>query len=176
LIKQIGIQGVLMIKKMVFGLLAAMLLVSGLAIGTASAAEVSTSTAVNAVGPYEGVFSGVLYGDNNSRAPIALQMTHRDGVVNGRLYLGEGFYVDAGRCGGTTIPAMSQSASGKTLASDPSKLPINTSFNLGGFNIGVNLNSRVSADGDTLNVSTSIDLPWLCGRDPSYSGTLTRIQ
>jgi hypothetical protein len=84
--------------------------------------------------------------------------------------------VDAGRCGGTTLPAMSQSAHGKTLANDQSKLTVNTSFNLGGFNIGVNLNSKISADGDTLNVSTSIDLPWLCGRDPSYSGTLYRIQ
>jgi hypothetical protein len=166
----------MMIKKMVFGLLAAVLLVSGLAVGTAFAADSPISTAANSVGPYEGVFTGVLYGDNNSRAPIALAMTHRDGVVNGKLYLGEGLYVDAGRCGGTTIPAMSQSASGRTLVNDPSKLPINTSFNMGGFNIGVKLNSSVSADGDTLNVSTSIDLPWLCGRDPSYSGTLTRIQ
>jgi hypothetical protein len=174
--KKIGYQGVLMIKKMIFGLLAAVLLVSGLAVGTAFAAEAPASSATSSVGPYEGVFSGVLHGDNGSRAPIALQMTHRDGVVYGRLYLGEGFYVDAGRCGGTTLPAMTQSASGRTLASDPSKLPISTSFNLGGFNIGVNLNSSVSADGDTINVSTSIDLPWLCGRDPSYSGTLHRIQ
>ncbi len=165
-----------MIKKMIFGLLAAVLLVSGLAVGTAYAAGAPESVSKNKVGPYEGVFSGVLYGDNNTRAPIALQMTHRDGVVNGRLYLGEGFYVDAGRCGGTTLPAMSQSANGRTLANDPSKLLVNTSFNLGGFNIGVNLNSKVSTDGDTLNVSTSIDLPWLCGRDPSYSGTLYRIQ
>ena len=112
-----------MIKKMVFGLLAAVLLVSGLAVGSAFAAESPARTAANSVGPYEGVFTGVLYGDNNSRAPIALAMTHRDGVVNGKLYLGEGFYVDAGRCGGTTIPAMSQSASGRTLVSDPSKLP-----------------------------------------------------
>jgi len=165
-----------MIKKVMFGLLAAVLLISGLAVGTANAAGVPASSSKNTVGPYEGVFSGVLYGDNNTRAPIALQMTHRDGVVNGRLYLGEGFYVNAGRCGGTTLPAMSQSASGRTLSNDPSKMTVNTSFNLGGFNIGVNLNSKISADGDTLNVSTSIDLPWLCGRDPSYSGTLYRIQ
>jgi hypothetical protein len=173
---RIGNEGVLMIKKVIFGLLAAVLLVTGLAVGTAYAAGAPESVSINTVGPYEGVFSGVLYGDNNTRAPIALQMTHRDGVVNGRLYLGEGFYVDAGRCGGTTLPAMSQSANGRTLASDPSKLSVNTSFDLSGFNIGVILNSSVSPDGDTLKVSTSIDLPWLCGRDPSYSGTLYRIQ
>jgi len=165
-----------MIKKMVFGLLAAVLLVSGLSLGTAEAADTSMRPSLNLVGPYEGVFSGILYGDNNSQAPIALQMTHRDGVVNGRLYLGDGFYVNAGRCGGTTIPAMTQSASGATLSNDPSKMLVNTSFNMGGFNIGVELNSMVSTDGDTLEVNASIDLPWLCGRDPSYSGTLYRIQ
>ena len=109
-----------MIKKMIFVALAAVLLVSGLAVGAASAAQAPAKYAVDPVGPYEGTFSGVLYGDNSSRAPIALQMTHRDGVVNGRLYLGEGFYVDAGRCGGTTLPAMIRSASGRTLASNPS--------------------------------------------------------
>jgi hypothetical protein len=165
-----------MIKKMVFGMLAAVLLISGFAVTSAFAAEPTAKSAASTVGPYEGVFTGVLNGDNNSQAPIALQMVHRDGVVNGRLYLGEGFYVDAGRCGGTTLPAMTQSASGKTLASDPSKLPINTSLNLGGFNIGVNLNSTVSADGDKLNVSAAIDLPWICGRDPSYSGILHRAK
>jgi len=165
-----------MFKKMVFGMLAAVLLVSGLAVGSAIAAESPASSAVNAFGPYEGVFTGVLYGDNNSQASIALQMTHRDGVVNGKLYLGEGFYVDAGRCGGTTLPAMVQSASGRTLENDPSKLYINTHVPLGGFNIGVDLKSSVSTDGDTINASTSIDLPWLCGRDPHYSGTLHRIQ
>ena len=165
-----------MIKKMVFGLLAAVLLVSGVAAGNASAAEYQDRAATNGAGPFEGVFSGVLYGDNNSQAPVALQMTHRDGVVQGRLYLGEGFYVDAGRCGGASIPAMIQSASGRSLPADPNKLPIITNFTLGGFNIGVNLDSSVSADGGILNVSASIDLPWLCGRDPSYSGTLYKIQ
>jgi hypothetical protein len=165
-----------MIKKIVIVMLAAVVLISGFSVSSAFAAQSAAQSAESSIGPYEGVFTGVLHGDKNSRAPIALKMTHRDGVVNGRLYLGEGFYVDAGRCGGTTLPGMTQSASGKTLVSDPGKLPINTSFNLGGFNIGINLNSSVSADGDTLNVSASIDLPWLCGRDPSYSGTLYRIQ
>ena len=166
-------------KKFLFGMLAAVVLISGLTAGTVFAAEpaaVSNSTSITGVGPFEGVFSGVLYGDNNSRAPIALQMTHRDGVVNGRLYLGEGLFVDAGVCGKTQIPSMLQSASGRTLTNNPNKLNVNTSFNISGFNIGVNLTSTVSADGSTLNAATSINLPWICGRDRSYSGTLYRIQ
>lgn len=166
-------------KKLSIGVLAAVLLLFGLSTATAFAAEaqvISTSPAAMEVGPYEGVFSGVLYGDNNSRAPIALQMTHRDGVVNGRLYLGEGLYVNAGVCGKTEIPSMVQSASGRTLPSNPNKMVVKTGFNVSGFDIGVDLTSTVSADGQTLNAGTSIDLPWICGRDPSYSGTLSRIQ
>lgn len=166
-------------KKVLFGMLVAAVLVSGLTAGTVLAAEApSASSAASSpdVGPFEGVFYGVLYGDNNSQAPIALQMTHRDGVVNGRLYLGEGLYVNAGMCGGTEIPAMVQSASGRTLANNPNKLAVDTSFTVSGFNIGVDLTSSISADGSTLSAATSINLPWICGRDPSYSGTLYRIQ
>ncbi len=166
-------------KKISIGVLAAVMLLFGLSTATALAAEdvaSSTSNAAVEVGPYEGVFSGFLYGDNNSRAPIALQMTHRDGVVSGKLYLGKGFYVNAGRCGGAQVPPMVQSASGRTLASNPNKLVVNTSFPISGFDIGVDLTSSVSADGKTLNVGSSIDLPWICGRDPSYSGTLYKVQ
>jgi hypothetical protein len=139
-------------KKLLFGMLVAVVLVSGLTAGTVLAADAplaSSAAGSPNVGPFEGVFSGILYGDNNSRAPIALQMTHRDGVVNGRLYLGEGLFVNAA---------------------------VKTSFNVSGFDIGADLTSTVSADGSTLNAGTSIDLPWICGRDPSYSGTLYRIK
>jgi hypothetical protein len=166
-------------KKLAFGILAAALLVFGLTAGTVLAADaqtVSNSTAAKNVGPFEGVFYGVLHGDNNSRAPIALQMTHRDGVVSGRFYLGEGLFVNAGVCGKTEIPPMVRSASGRSLPSNPNKLTVNTTFNVSGFDVGVNLTSTVSADGSTLSAGTSIDLPWICGRDPSYSGTLQRVQ
>ena len=166
-------------KKYFFGVLVAVVLVFGLTVGSVFAAEaplVSNSTSSASVGPFEGVFYGTLSGDNNSRAPIALQMTHRDGVVNGRLYLGEGLFVNAGVCGKTQIPSMAQSASGRTLSNNPNKLAVNTSFNMSGFDIGVNLSSTVSQDGSTLNAVTSIDLPWICGSDKSYSGTLYRIR
>lgn len=166
-------------KKLVFGSLAALVLILSLTAGTALAAEpptLSSTTGSTIPGPFEGVFYGVIQGDNNSQAPIALQTTHRDGVVNGRLYLGEGLFVDAGRCGKTQIPSMAQSASGRTLSSNPNKMAVSTTFNVSGFNIGADLNSSVSADGNTLSAQVAIDLPWICGRDPSYSGTLHRIQ
>lgn len=163
-------------KKLVFGSLAAVVLVFGLTTGTVLAAEAPTVPNSADMGSFEGVFYGVIQGDNNSHAPIVLQMTHRDGVVNGRLYLGEGLFVDAGRCGKTQIPSMAQSASGRTLSSNPNKLAVSTTFNVSGLNIGAHLNSFISADGNTLSAKVAVDLHWVCGRDPSYSGTLQRIQ
>ncbi len=166
-------------KKVIFSALVVSLLLSGLTAVTVVAAETQSHSSISGsseVGPFEGEFYGVLHGDNNSHTPIALQMTHRDGVVNGKVYLGEGLYVDAGVCGKTEIPSMVRSASGKTLANNPNKLVVDTGFNVSGFTVGVDLTSTVSADGETLNASASIDLPWICGRDPSYSGTLSRIQ
>lgn len=163
-------------KKALLAMLAVVVLVFGITAGTVLAAEASSPADSATPGPFEGVFYGIVYGDNNSRAPIAMQMVHRDGVVSGKLYLGEGLFVSAGVCGKTTIPSMVQSASGSSLPSDPNKLTASTTFNVSGIDVGANLNSKVSADGGTLNATTSIDLPWICGRDPSYSATLYRIR
>lgn len=163
-------------KKLVIGLLAALVLVFGLTAGTVLAADAPTLSNSALPGPFEGVFYGILPGDNNSRAPIALQMTHRDGVVNGRLYLGEGLYLDAGRCGKTQVPSLVQSASGRTMSNNPYQLAVNTTFNVSGFNIGADLDSTVSADGNTLTAKVAVDLPWICGRSPSYSATLQKIR
>jgi hypothetical protein len=49
-----------------------------------------------------------------------------------------------------------------------------TSFKVSNFDIGVTLNSKIAADG-AINATGSIDLPWICGRDPQLSGTLSKL-
>ena len=166
-------------KKYLFGTLTALVILFGLTAGTVLAAderELSPPPGISKAGPYEGVFFGLVYGDNNSRALMALQMTDRNGVVEGKVYLGDGLYVDAGMCGQNEIPSMLQYASGKTNPNDPNELTVQTMVNVSGFDIGVNLNSTVSEDGKTLTAEASIDLPWICGSDPSFTGTLERLQ
>ena len=107
---------------------------------------------------------------------MALQMTDRNGIVEGKIYLGEGLFVDAGMCGKTEIPSMRQYASGQTKPDNPNEMSVQTMVNISGFDIGVDLNSTVSADGKALTAEVSIDLPWICGRDPSFSGTLDRLR
>ena len=125
-------------------------------------------------GPYEGTFHGTVYGDRGSRAPLTLELTHRGNRVAGVAYLGEGLYVDAGFCGRGTVPAASQRASGTTVPGNPNRLVAHSTIDVGSFDVNVHLESNVSADSDTLTAKATFDLPWLCGRDPVITGTLTR--
>jgi len=130
----------------------------------------------SAVGPYEGTFSGYVYGDRGNRVPIMLEMIHRRGTVTGTVNLGEGLYVDGGRCGGAYIPAGVQSAGGETLSTDPNRLQAGTTFRVSGFQISAELDSVISPDGENLTAQAKIDLPWLCGRDPLLEAELSKIQ
>ena len=166
-------------KKYIFSTILSATILFSLTAGTAFAAgepKLSPPPGISAAGPYEGVFFGTVNGDNNSRALMALQMTHRGNVVEGKIYLSDGLYVDAGMCGETEIPSMLQYANGQTNPDNPNELSVQTMVNVSGFDIGVNLNSTVSADGEVLTADVAIDLPWICGRDPSFSGALDRIQ
>lgn len=166
-------------KNLILGIMIPLIALFGLTAGTVLAAdltELPNNTDPVVVGPYEGVFYGIVTGDNNSNALMALQMTDRNGVVEGKIYLGEGLYIDAGVCGKTEIPSMQQYATGKTQPNNPNEMSVQSNVNVSGFDIGVELHSIVSTDGETLTAQASIDLPWICGRDPSFSGTLERIQ
>ena len=166
-------------QKYLFGTLTTLIILFGLTAGTVLAADqpdLSPPPGLSKAGPYEGVFFGMVYGDNNSRAIMAMQLTHRDGLVEGKVYLGDGLLVDAGVCGSNKIPSMLQHASGMTNPNNPNELDVRTNVNVSGFDIGIDLNSIVSADGDTLTAEALIDLPWICGSDPSFTGTLNRLQ
>jgi hypothetical protein len=160
-------------KKFLFGLLAALIVVSATT-GAALASPNLTDT--GEVGTYEGVFYGYVDGDKGSRAPIALGLTHRGDTVSGKVYLGEGLYVDGGVCGGVNVPSGLQSASGTTNSGDPSRMQASTSFKVSKFQITANLKSKMSADGESLTAEAKIDLPWMCGCDPLLTGKLSRYQ
>lgn len=158
--------------KMYLGLVAVLIAVS-LPVGGSLAA--GFPAAAEPAGPYEGTFSGYVYGDRDSRAAITLQMTQRENLVEGTVHLSEGLYVDGGRCGGGYLPASLQSASGETLSTDPNRLQANTVFNVSGLQITAELDSQILPGGEELIAQASIDLPWLCGRDPVLKAELSKI-
>ena len=125
-------------------------------------------------GPYEGVFSGKVHGDKGSQAPIALKLIHRNEDVEGSLTLGEGLYVHGGRCGGAKIPSSEQCFSVKTQPGKPNQVSTRFTVTVSKLKVGLNFESMLSDDGNMITSNISIDLPWICGRDPVLKGTLYR--
>lgn len=125
-------------------------------------------------GPYEGAFSGVAYGDGDSSAPLALELTHRGRQVEGSLVLGEELYVSGGWCGAVNVPSFAQEIEGRTAFGNPQRLVASPSFDTGGFKMTIDFESNLSADGDVIMAEAEIDLPWFCGRDPVLTSVLYR--
>ncbi len=123
---------------------------------------------------FNGTFSGTLNGDRGSSAIGTLTLTQTGDAVSGDLVIGPGLVLDAGTCGAQSIPQLTQTAGGTIDPAAPNRLRTTSSIPLGGFTIGVVLTAELSADGQTLAARADLDLPFLCGRDPSVSGTLNR--
>ena len=138
--------------------LAAALLAIAFLFGAALAAP--NNGALSQANPYEGIFYGTIKGDRDSEAPMVLALKQRGEQISGTIYLGEGLFVDGGVCGKAQVPATQQSASGINQSSDPNRLQAKTTFNISGFQLDASLNSRLSADGNTLTATAKADLRW----------------
>ncbi|NIV40586.1 MAG: hypothetical protein GWN58_67670, partial [Anaerolineae bacterium] len=108
-----------MMKRILVGIL---VVVSILSTSVALAYAAPGAERDSTVGPYEGSFGGIAYGDEGSRAPLALELTHRGSQVEGTVSISEGLYVDAGLCGSFELPAIDASIDGQTLERNPRRL------------------------------------------------------
>ena len=163
--------GVDQMKKILPGLLIALIILSVLAVP----ALARTATVKQDVGPYEGTFDGYLVGSEDSRAPLKLILRHRDGVVYGWAKIGEGLQVSAGRCGEMRLPDATRFVKGESISGDAHRIAVETQFAVRGFEIDVDLESVLSQDGQMIQADTRIDIPWICGRDVVLQATLERV-
>jgi hypothetical protein len=99
-------------------------------------------------------------------------MTHKGEQVEGTAFLGNGLFVDAGWCGAGYLPASNEYASGHSSPSNPRHISTESTFNVEGFDVTVELDANASSNGESIEAEATIDLPWLCGRDPVLTGTL----
>ena len=158
-------------KGLLLGILEIVIMFSLLAIPVRAAPEqISTGK----VGPYEGTFHGVVYGDKGSSAPLTLALTHRGSQVEGKVSLGSGLYVNGGWCGNVSIPSVSTYVEGQTQRLNARRLVTSPTFDVGGFELTVDFESNISTDGETITADAKVDLPWLCGRDPQLTGKAYR--
>jgi hypothetical protein len=124
------------------------------------------------IGPFDGEFHGRVYGNDGTSAPLSLVMTHKGEQVEGTAFLGNGLFVDAGWCGAGYLPASNEYASGHSSPSNPRHISTESTFNVEGFDVTVELDANASSNGESIEAEATIDLPWLCGRDPVLTGTL----
>ncbi len=151
---------------------AVLITVLALAVGTADAAPIQPATTSG--GPFTGTFSGYLEGDRGSRAPVELELVQTGREVEGIVTIGSGLIVNGGNCGVAAVPTGSQTAVGRTSATNLRYIEASTSVAVSGLTVKIDLAGNVSRDGETLTADAEIDLPWLCGRDPVISGVFTK--
>lgn len=146
-----------------------------LLLGSAQAAPLRPSANTSG-GLFAGTFEGYLTGDDNSRAPVVIDLVQNGRTVSGTIDVERGLVVDGGRCGSAAVPAGSQAAAGQVSARNPRHLDAAASFEVQGITVRVDLDADMAADGDSIEAVAKIDLPWLCGRDPVVSGEFGRVQ
>lgn len=127
-------------------------------------------------GPFTGTFEGVMVGDNDSSAPLELQLVQNGRNIEGAATLGEGLVLRAGGvCGTFPIPAMTINAAEELDSAGERTLSTSTSVSVSGFDIPVELRAELGPDGDTVTAQATIYPPALCGTNPTVSATLTRV-
>ncbi len=138
-------------------------------VGAAGGAAVPGAT-----GGFNGAFSGTLITANGTSAPATLTLTQTGGNVTGQVEIGPGLTIDAGTCGSQAVPELVQSVAAAVDPAAPNRIQSVGGVPVGGFNVGVVLTADLAPDGQSVAARADLDLPFLCGRDPSISGTFTR--
>lgn len=155
-------------KKLIGGVTVLFIMLT--AVSTLFAAPTESQSKVEV--PERNTYTGVVYGDKGTSAPLSLTTSQTGNLVSGTVYLGDGLYIDAGRCGGGFVPAAVQSAKGEVNKFNPNKFEASTAFKVSGFRVTIDLEGTLSSDGEVLETEAVVDIPWLCGSDPVISGTL----
>ncbi len=124
-----------------------------------------------AAGGFNGRFAGTLTGQNGSSAPATLELTQSGDQVSAQLSVEDGLTLDIGACGTQAVPSGTQAAAGRVDPANPSRIQTASSFEAGGFTIGVTLIADLAADGQAVSASATLDLPFICGADPTIGGT-----
>jgi hypothetical protein len=156
-------------------LLVALILIVALSVSAATVSAETEKSASLETGPFEGTFNGIIHGDKGSSASVIFDLTQRGNQVQGEVIIGSGLFVSGGVCGTVQVPNSVLFASGQTLSKDPNHLVARSTFDVGSMEIKADVQAELSADGEELETSVKIDLPWFCGGDPVITSTLNRV-
>lgn len=127
--------------------------------------------------PFTGTFAGTIQGHNDTSAALELDLVQSGRQIQGTATLGEGLVVNAGGvCGSFAIPATTLTARDELDHVDGRHLLTTTTVQVSGIEIPVEIEATLAPDGQTVTAQATIYTPSLCGREPSLSAELTRVQ
>lgn len=139
--------------------------------------EETPPTQETASNPFTGTFAGTIQGHNDSSASLQLDLVQSGRQIQGTATLGEGLVVNAGGvCGSFPIPATTLTARDELDHVDGRHLLTTTTVQVSGIEIPVELEATLAPDGQTVTAQATIYPPSLCGREPSLSAELMRVQ
>jgi hypothetical protein len=160
-------------KKLTVSLIISTVLIAIFAMSTSAASAASHSKTAS----FDGTFSGVVEGDKGTDTVLTLDLEQDGRDVAGTVSLGRGLKVDAGGfCGVVTVPATTIQTGASVSSRHPRDLSTASKVDVGGgITVKIVFDGELSADNETLDVTATIDTPFLCGRDPVITGTLTKL-
>lgn len=135
-----------------------------------------TKSAKEPPGTFNGTFEGFIFGDHDSQAEMQLVLSQVSDEITGKLVLGEGLFIDGGRCWQGYLPAGEFTASGNPSEDDPNKVEASYTYKISGMSITGYLDGELSPDGQTIVAEVEIDIPWFCGPDPVLQVSAERQQ
>lgn len=134
--------------------------------------------AIDADAPFTGVFEGTVAGDANSSALVKADLIQNGAQVSGTVVIGDGLLIDVGSgfCPGLqAVPATTMDLSSQTLPNNRYRLEENTTIQVQGFDIGVQVIANATEDGETVTVQLNLAIPWPC-RSIALASTLSKVQ
>lgn len=137
-------------------------------------AGVAGAAGSKATSRFDGAYSGTVAGHRGSEASLTLDLAQSGRTVSGVATLGSGLKVNAGGlCGVVTVPATTFDADAIVSSRNPRRLLTASRLDVGGgITVKISVDGTLSADSDTLDVTATVDTPFLCGRDPVITGRL----
>ena len=127
-------------------------------------------------GLFQSKFTGTAFSDQDSSAPLTLNLTQNGNTVNGTATIGNGLKVDTGGfiCPGmVSVPSGTIDVIGSVSETNPRHLDAKSSLSTYGITITAQMISELSQDGNSMDISLDLRIPWPC-KSSTITAKLTR--
>jgi hypothetical protein len=114
---------------------------------------------------FDGKFTGTVIGDQDTSAPLTLNLAQTGNSVTGTATVGDGLGVDLGGfiCPGlVAVPSGTIDVSGNVSPDSPNQLVAASSISASGFNINAEVLADLAENGNSMEIQLKLKIPSPC--------------